>query len=286
VDGGHVVPLVTIALVSFGAVALMASLRAGRDRAEAAARKARRCEADLRATEERLRLSIDAVTDYAVFMVDADGRVASWNAGAERIKGYPAAEIVGEPLSRVYERADIEAGRVDAALRAAAQTGRHEEEGWRVRAQGRIRFHRAHGHHSGAGADGVLWGFTNVTRDITEHRRIADNLRESEAKFRGVVDSAPDGIVMAGPDGRIVLAHARAATMLGYARDELVGGARRDAAPRGGACTAPGPSRRVPCGAHDAAKGAHLVARRKGHELPVEISLSPMPAAEACWSSP
>jgi PAS domain S-box-containing protein len=280
--GGHVVPLVTIALVSFGAVAVMASLRAARNRAEAAAREAKRCEADLRAAEERLRLSIDALTDYAVLMVNPDRRIASWNAGAERINGYRADEIIGWPVSTFYERADVESGRVDAAFDEAAETGRHEEEGWRVRKDG-SRF-LAHSVLAPVrGGDGALRGFIKVVRDITERRRIADALRESEAKFRGLVEAAPDGIVMAGSDGRIVLVNAQAATMLGYTRDELVGASVETLLPEvlrsrhvGHRAIYQATPATRPMGV-----GAHLVARRKdGTELPVEISLSPMSAPQ------
>ena len=87
----------------------------------------------LRLTEERMRLLIDAVRDYAIFMVDPDGRVASWNAGAERITGYAAEEIVGKHLRTFYTEADRSSGHAEEKLRRALAEGRYEEEGWRVR---------------------------------------------------------------------------------------------------------------------------------------------------------
>jgi PAS domain S-box-containing protein len=232
--------------------------------------------------EELFHLSVEAVTDYAIFMLDPAGRVSSWNTGAERLKGYTAEEIVGQHVSVFYSAEDVARGTPEALLRMAADTGRSEDEGWRVRKDG-SRFLANVVITALRTPDGVLRGFSKVTRDITEHRRIAEALRASETKFRGLVDSAPDGIVMATTDGRIAFANAQAAKIFGYAAGELDGQpvevllperlrdrhldhrARYQAAPA----------------TRSMGLGMDLVGLRKdGVEVPVEISLSPMPTSE------
>ncbi|MDO8297255.1 MAG: PAS domain S-box protein [Caulobacter sp.] len=115
------------------------------------------------------RLLVDAITDYAVYMLDPDGRVSSWNPGAERFKGYAADEIIGEDFSRFYTEEDRAIGAPAAALRAAREAGRFEAEGWRLRKDGG-RFW-AHVVIDAIRDDaGRLLGFAKVTRDITERR--------------------------------------------------------------------------------------------------------------------
>lgn len=96
----------------------------------------KKAEEELRASEERFRLLVQSVTDYAVYMLDPEGRVSSWNAGAERFKGYQADEIIGEHFSRFYTDEDREAGNPRIALETARHEGRFEAEGWRVRKDG------------------------------------------------------------------------------------------------------------------------------------------------------
>ncbi|PYV20853.1 MAG: histidine kinase, partial [Acidobacteria bacterium] len=96
----------------------------------------KRAEEALRESEERLRLLVEGVKDCAIFMLDAEGRVASWNPGAERIKGYSAAEIIGQHFSRFYTPEDVKRGKPAEELKIAAAEGRFEEEGWRVRKDG------------------------------------------------------------------------------------------------------------------------------------------------------
>src|ERR1700754_3296887 len=91
---------------------------------------------DVRADDSRYRLLVDAITDYAIYMLDADGRVASWNPGAQRFKGYEAHEILGEHFSRFYTDEDRASGLPERALASARTTGRFEKEGWRVRKDG------------------------------------------------------------------------------------------------------------------------------------------------------
>src|SRR5205814_3803516 len=93
-------------------------------------------EEQLRLSEERFRLMVESISDYAIFMLDTKGRVASWNEGAQRIKGYTAEEIIGSHISRFYPEAEALSGKVDRELEIAERDGRFEEEGWRVRKDG------------------------------------------------------------------------------------------------------------------------------------------------------
>lgn len=119
--------------------------------------------------EEHFRLLVDAVNDYALYTLDCDGHVTSWNAGAERIKGYKAEEILGKHVSVFYEQADVRATRPERELRLAAETGRYEEEGRRVRKDGSA-FWANVIITTLRDADGRLRGFAKVTRDITERK--------------------------------------------------------------------------------------------------------------------
>ncbi|OZA00262.1 MAG: hypothetical protein B7X99_04865 [Rhizobiales bacterium 17-65-6] len=147
---------------------------AGRDRAEA----------DGWQNAQLLSLLIQGVTDYAIFMLDRNGRVSTWNSGAERIKGYTAAEIIGAPYARFYEPEDVAAGEPERALATAARDGRYEAEGWRVRKDGgrfwaHIVLHAIHD------AAGTLVGYAKVTRDITDRRQAQLELQAArEALFQ------------------------------------------------------------------------------------------------------
>lgn len=127
-------------------------------------------DAALRLSEERFRRLVEEVRDYAIFMLDPQGHVASWNAGAERTKGYKADEIIGQHFSRFYLSEDIESGKPGEELRIAATEGRLEDEGWRIRKDG-SRFWANVVITALRDKNGVLLGFTKVTRDITEGKR-------------------------------------------------------------------------------------------------------------------
>lgn len=126
-------------------------------------------------SEEQFRRLVESVTDYAIFLLDADGYVVSWNAGAQRIKGYSAAEILGQHFSRFYTSEDIARGHPEAELQMARHDGRYEEEGWRVRKDGTLFL--AHVVIAPlTDAEGQIQGFSKVTRDITEKKQ-AEQLR-------------------------------------------------------------------------------------------------------------
>jgi PAS domain S-box-containing protein len=137
----------------------------------------------LRASEERLRLLVGSVRDYAIYMLDPAGHVRSWNAGARQIKGYTEAEILGQHFSRFYTPEDVAAGRPAAALHAAATTGRFEEENWRLRKDG-SRFWADVVITAVRDDQGVLVGFAKVTRDLSERKRAEQALRASEEQLR------------------------------------------------------------------------------------------------------
>jgi PAS domain S-box-containing protein len=134
-------------------------------------------------------LLVDAIQEYAIFMLDPDGHIASWNRGAARIKGYTAAEVLGRPLSTFYTAEDVAAGEPQRLLRAAAEHGHAEAEGWRVRKDG-SRFWAAVVLTALRDTDGDLVGFAKITRDRSENKAYEDELARSNADlevFAGVV---------------------------------------------------------------------------------------------------
>ena len=132
---------------------------------------------------EQFRLLVDAVQDYAIFMLDPEGNVASWNSGAQRIKGYAAEEIVGSHFSRFYTEADRHAHKPEKVLAQAAEHGRIEQEGWRVRKDG-SRFWASVTVTAIRDQGGKLLGFGKVTRDFSERRKMEERLHESERSLR------------------------------------------------------------------------------------------------------
>jgi PAS domain S-box-containing protein len=148
-------------------------------RVEERTRQATEALTRFRESERRFRLFVEGVTDYAIFMLDTEGVITNWNAGAERIKGYRAAEIIGEHFSVFYSSKDREDGLPSRALTIAAQDGRFEAEGWRIRKDG-SRFWAnvvIDAVHDDAG---VLIGFAKITRDMTQRRAVEEQLRQSQ----------------------------------------------------------------------------------------------------------
>lgn len=141
--------------------------------------KRKAAEDELRASEQRFRMLVQSVTDYAIYMLDAEGRVSSWNAGAERFKGYRAEEIMGKHFSRFYTEEERKAGIPRIALETATREGRFEAEGWRVRKDG-SRFWASVIIDPIRNDDGALIGFAKVTRDLSEKRAIEEQLRQSQ----------------------------------------------------------------------------------------------------------
>jgi PAS domain S-box-containing protein len=142
----------------------------------------KRAEEELRLKEERFRLMVSEIKDYAIFMLDPDGKVISWNAGAERIKGYSSEEILGQHFSRFYPADDLNKDRAAAELKFAAKEGRIEDEGWRVRKDGSL-FWANVVITALRDEGGRLLGFVKVTRDISESKRIDQELELRNAQL-------------------------------------------------------------------------------------------------------
>src|SRR5688572_12706804 len=174
-------------------------------------------------SEQRFRLLIDSVTDYAIYMLDPEGYVASWNAGARRFKGYEADEIIGEHFSRFFTEEDRAAGFPQHALRTAAAVGRFEAEGWRLRKDG-SRFWVSAVIDPIRDEAGQLVGFAKITRDITERKEAEQQLYQSEQRFRLLVEGVTDyAIYMLDTEGRITNWNAGAEAIKGYKAAEIIG---------------------------------------------------------------
>jgi len=229
----------------------------------------------LRNQEEKYRLLIDGVQDYAIFTLDPHGMVASWNAGAERIKGYKADEIIGQNFSRFYLPNDIDQGKPQAELLTAAADGRSETEHWRVRKDG-SQFWANVVITAARNSSGSLLGFSEISRDISERK-------ETEAKYRGLLEAAPDAMVVVNQDGEIVLLNVQAEKHFAYHRDELVGQKVKNIIPEGFAerLLADGLRSGEEALAQQIGTGIELTGRRRdGSEFPIEIMLSPLESAE------
>src|SRR3984957_17504850 len=229
----------------------------------------------LRESEERYRLLLDGVQNYAIFMMDPRGQILNWNAGAERIKGYSADQIIGQNFSCFFPPAEIERGRPEEILSMTAASGRHEEQGMRVRQDG-SQFLASVVFTALRDADGNLRGFSEFSHDLSERK-------ESEARYRGLLEAAPDAMVVVNVAGEIVLLNVRAEKEFGYSRDELVGQKVKNIIPEGFAerIIADGTRSAAEALAQQIGTGIELVGRRKdGSGFPIEIMLSPLESAE------
>jgi PAS domain S-box-containing protein len=220
-------------------------------------------------SEETFRMLVSQVKDYAIFMLDAEGRVMSWNEGAECIKGYKPREIIGRHFSCFYTPEDIALEYPQEELQTAAREGRFEDEGWRVRKDG-SRFWANVVLTALRDEKGELRGFSKVTRDVTARKKAEQNLRV-------LLYGAPDAIVAVNQEGKIVLVNPQVEKLFGYGREELLGQAMEILVPdrfRGhhaGHCTNFFAAPRV----REMGAVRELYARRKdGTEFPVDISLS------------
>ncbi|VVP54035.1 Sensor histidine kinase RcsC [Pseudomonas fluorescens] len=173
--------------------------------------------------EMRFRLLIDAVVDYAIYMIDPDGIITSWNSGAKRFKGYEEAEILGEHFSRFYTADDRAAGLPRRALDTAIREGRFEGEGWRVRKDG-TNFWSHVVIDPIIDPDGKLLGFAKITRDLTDRKMAEETLKQSEQQFRLLVQGVTDyAIYMLSPEGRVSNWNQGAQRIKGYLPEEIIG---------------------------------------------------------------
>ncbi len=220
-------------------------------------------------------LLVGSVVDYAIYMLDVDGRIVSWNPGAERIKGYGAQEVIGQHFSLFYTPEERVAGVPSAALAAAARDGRYDAEGWRVRKDG-TRFWASVVIDPILDA-GKLIGFAKVTRDATRRRNDELALRQSERMARGIIDTALDGFVQVDEAGLVTEWNPRAAVMLGWTRDEVLGRGLAGVL-LADAESEPSASELPPIKTSSLAVTSTLeVSTRDGRKLPVELSISTLP---------
>ena len=169
------------------------------------------------------KLLVQSIVDYAIYMLDPKGTVTSWNAGAERIKGFQTDEILGKHFSTFYTEEDRKAGLPKKVLETARREGRFEGEGWRVRKDG-TRFWASVVIDRINDENGKLLGFAKITRDMTEKRQAQQALVEAEQKFRILVQGVTDyAIFMLDPVGRVTNWNAGAQRIKGYTPEEIVG---------------------------------------------------------------
>ena len=179
-------------------------------------------------SEERFRLLVEGVKDYAIFMLDPEGHITTWNQGAERIKGYDAEEIIGEHFSVFYTEEDIERGHPEEELRVAVAEGSYEEEGIRVRKDGStfwanvlITALRDNG--------GKLRGFAKVTRDITARKNTEERERQlaleqaTSERATDILESVSDAFYAVDSEWRVAYVNKKAEELWGRARQELLG---------------------------------------------------------------
>jgi PAS domain S-box-containing protein len=174
-------------------------------------------------SERRFRLLVQAVKDCAIYMLDPSGVIVNWNSGAERLKGYSAAEIVGQHFSKFYTREERMAGLPARVLESAARDGHYEAEGWRIRKDGG-RFWAAVEVDAIRDENNKLIGFAKITRDITERQVAQQTLRETARQFRTLIGGVTDyALFMLDPNGLVVNWNAGAERIKGYSTDEIVG---------------------------------------------------------------
>jgi PAS domain S-box-containing protein len=193
-------------------------------------------------SEERFRLLVEEAKDYAIFLLDPDGHVASWNAGAERIKQYRADEIIGQHFSRFYPQEAIERGWPAHELKVARAEGRFEDEGWRIRKDGtqfwaNVVITALHDE------TGKFCGFSKITRDLSERKKAEENarrlaeeaaarkaaehmarvIREQREQLHVTLQSIGDGVIAVDADGRVQLLNSIAQTLTGWTLEEARG---------------------------------------------------------------
>jgi PAS domain S-box-containing protein len=174
------------------------------------------------AENDRLLTFVSGVTDYAIYALSPEGIIRTWNAGAQRFKGYTQEEIVGQHFSAFYTPEDRKSGLPDRALRIARDEGKFEDEGWRVRKDGTC-FWATVVIDAIRDPDGTLVGYAKITRDITDRKLAAERLHASEERFRLLVQGVTDyAIYMLSPDGHITNWNAGARRIKGFEEHEVV----------------------------------------------------------------
>jgi len=229
-------------------------------------------------SEERNRLLVRSINDYAIFMLTPEGIVNSWNEGVRRIKGYSSDEIIGKHFSVFYPEEDIKKGKIEYELQKAREDGRCEDEGWRIRKDG-SRFLAKVIITALYDDSGKLHGYAKVTSDITERKKAEETLKESEKKFRNLVESAPDSILIVDEDNRIILANGQTERVYGYTKEELIGQSHDILLPEHFRQSHAEHRNHYISKPLTREMGASLdlaCLHKDGREIPVEVSLSPL----------
>jgi PAS domain S-box-containing protein len=261
-----------VALSFGGALALLIAAIAGWlvPRAYAAGQ---RTQAALLSSEDRMRILIQGVEDYAIFMLDPQGKVVTWNAGAERIKGYKAHEIIGENFSRFYTQEDVTQGIPFEELRIAAASGSSISEHLRVRKDG-SQFWAKLVLTAARDKSAKLLGFSEISHDITERKR-------AEANYERALENALDGMLVVNQAGEIVSLNVQAERQFGYYRDDLVGRHIQTVIPRGVTERLSAVCAEVTARTRSLQMGLEIQGRRSdGSDFPIEIMLTPRESAE------
>ncbi len=178
-------------------------------------RERKRIERRLRESEALFRTMVSTVGDYSIMLLDPTGHIVTWNTGVERLKGYRAEEIIGQHISCVYPPEDIERGKPDAVLKVVAKEGRFEEEAWRVCKDG-SRFWAKVMITAARDEAGQLYGYVEEVQDIMERK-------QAEEKVHGLLESAPDAMIIVNETGEIVLVNSQTEKLFGFKRAELFG---------------------------------------------------------------
>ena len=225
--------------------------------------------------ERRYRTLVNGVKDYAILMLGPLGEIRSWNPGAERMSGCRFEDIAGRNFSRFFPPEDVASGKPQEMLRIAAANGEYEEQGTRIRNDG-TRFQVRTSYAASHDPAGILRGFSVISRDLTEST-------ESGVKYRGLMEAAPDAMVVVNQGGEIVLLNLQAEKQFGYRRDELLGQKVTNIIPEGFAerLIADDLRSSEDALAQQIGTGIELNALRKdGTEFPIEIMLSPLRSPE------
>ncbi|MBB5049884.1 PAS domain S-box-containing protein [Rhodopseudomonas rhenobacensis] len=182
----------------------------------------RRAAQAMRDSERNYRLLVEGVTDYAIYMLDLDGHITSWNSGAQRIKQYTASEVLGKHVSGFHTEEERQRGVPEQHLEIAKQTGRYEANGWRRRKDGSLFW--AHVVIEPLRNErGQPIGFAKVTSDITERRRAEQVIREADARINTLIETVVDGVLLFGADGEIQIFNAACQRLFGYRAEEMIG---------------------------------------------------------------
>lgn len=185
--------------------------------------KSKKAPTEFMQNEERFKLLVESVSDYAIFLLDTKGYIQSWNAGAQRFKGYKAEEVIGKHFSIFYSQEDIDRKHPQYELEVAFNIGKFEEEGWRVRKDGTT-FWANVVITKLVDSSGVHIGYAKVTRDLSEKKAAEELLRASEERYRLLVSAVKDyAIFMLYPDGKIATWNEGAEKLKGYAPKDIIG---------------------------------------------------------------